>query len=536
MNDRFRDTDYKEVNAWRRPAPLARRAAMACYGWQSPGWSLFWAIAASTPFLAAAVFAPALLSLSPTVDMIAPIAEARAALAGQVSLADLDAPFYALLLMVADMFADTPGRIHLIAKAMAAALVVYPMAYFASSRFPALQTILLVTGFTAYVASPFAGVADFGLAILLTCALVFVSASADFSKRRARAEGILAGAGLFSLWMMSPAMSLAGFAALSACPFLSGRRGLYRYGAALGGFAVLALIAEYFVPGLNLARAAAASAIFDRPAGLGGGEAAIGLSGVAVSAGVVMLSAAIFGGREHVKSWAAAAGLILVAFGAARISGANGLPVFIMAASLACFSVASPFYDGLFRSHDRASVSVALTAASLTLFWAVALIVHSAGQFSLQLNVAKQARSDIRAELGLVQPGGPSIAKWIEEGRFSTPEAREFLALAPVDQSVMLLEAASRARAITDEGLNVAFLTGSDTACVLAHKRDCRADGPAAANAANVVFVPRLEMGPASAAAKNRMEALLYTEFKLIERTALWEIWLRRGAAAPSTL
>ena len=79
---------------------------------------------------------------------------------------------------------------------------------------------------------------------------------------------------------------------------------------------------------------------------------------------------------------------------------------------------------------------------------------------------------------------------------FSTPEAREFFALAPVDQSAMLLEAASRAKAIAAEGVGVAILTGADTACVLAEARNCRADGPAAANAANVVFVPRLESRP----------------------------------------
>jgi hypothetical protein len=124
----------------------------------------------------------------------------------------------------------------------------------------------------------------------------------------------------------------------------------------------------------------------------------------------------------------------------------------------------------------------------------------------------------------------------VEEGRFSTPEAREFFALTPVDQSAMLLEAASRARQLAGAGVEVAFLTGSDTACVIAGVRECRADGPAAANAANIVFVPRLDMDPKTAAAKGRSEALLYTQFRMVEQTALWEIWVRRDAPAPAKL
>ena len=267
-----------------------------------------------------------------------------------------------------------------------------------------------------------------------------------------------------------------------------------------------------------------------------GGEGAAGLSGVAVSAVVVLMTAIIFGGREHRRGWISAFGLGVAALISARIVGASAMPVFVMMAAIACFGVASPFYDGLFRNHDRASVSVALAAATLSLFWTCAIVVHSVGQFSLQYQAAKAAPENIRTELALVQPGGPTIARWVEEGRFSTPEAREFFALAPVDQSAMLLEAASRARELSAQGLDVAILTGGDTACVLAKRKLCHADGPAAATAANVVFVPRLDLDPATKEAKGRAEALLYTEFRLVDQTALWEVWVRRGSAAPASL
>ncbi len=522
--------------AWRRSAPLARKAAMAAFSWQHPRWTFLFAVLASAPFILAALIAPALLSLSPTVDMIAPIAEARAVRAGEAAMTGQAAPFYLFLLMAADLFADAPGRIHLIAKAFAAILVAFPAAYFASSRLPALQSVLLTAALAAFVAAPFAGPAEFALALFLVCAFCFVSGSADNGVRRARREGVITGVALFTLWMLSPVFSLAGFIALSACPFLSGRCGLSRYAATLAMFAAFAAVTELFLPGVNLARAGAATGIFNVDAILAGQEGTMGLGAVAVSTAAVLAGAAVFGGREHVRGWAAALGLLIVAFAAARIADANAMPVFVLVAAIAVFSVASPYYDGLFRNHDRASVSIALTAATLTLFWTGVIIAHAAGQFTLQHSASKTAPEHIRTQLALVQPGGPTIARWIEEGRFSTPEAREFFALAPVDQSAMLLEAASRARAIAAEGQDVAILTGADTACVLAGRRDCRADGPAAASAANVVFVPRLDLDPATTAAKGRAEALLFTEFKLIEQTAFWDIWVRRGAAVPSGL
>lgn len=536
MSATYDDFDDDGDFAWRRPAPLARRAAMAMFSWRDPGWTFLFALVASVPFVLAALAAPALLSLSPTVDMIAPIAEARAAAAGQTAITAHEAPFYLFLLMAADLFADTPGRIHLIAKALSAVLVVYPVAYFVSSRLPILQGVLLTAALAAFVASPFAGPAELALAMFLTCAFCFVSGSADNAPGRARFEGLMAGAALFVLWMLNPVFSLAGFIALSACPFLSGRCGLSRYAATLAMFAALAALTEYFLPGMNVARASAATGVLNIDIVFESQEGAVGLGAVAVSAVVVLVAAAVFGGREHIRGWAAALGLCLVAFAAARVADANAMPVFVLASAVAVFSVASPFYDGLFRNHDRASVAVALTAATLTLFWTGFIAAHAAGQFSLQYQVAQAAPEDIRTELALVQPGGPTIARWIEEGRFSTPEAREFLALAPVDQSAMLLEAASRAKAIAAEGLDVAILTGADTACVLAERRQCRADGPAAASAANVVFVPRLELDPATTAAMGRAEAMLYTNFKLVERTAFWEIWVRREAAMPHSL
>ncbi|MEM8935525.1 MAG: hypothetical protein AAGC77_03870 [Pseudomonadota bacterium] len=515
--------------AWRRPAPFARRAGIALYSWQDPSWSFIWSIILAMPFIIAAFWAPALLSLTPTIDIIAPIAEARAVKAGEASLADQGAPLFLVLLMAGDIFADAPGRIHLLAKALGATLVAYPLAYFVSTRLPLVQASMLTAAITASVAAPFAGSAELALALFLVCAICFISGSADKSPGRARGEGLAAGVALYALWLLNPVFALAGIAVLSACPFLSTGGGLWRYATTLFAFALFGGLAEYLAPGINLARADAASGVLTLATDFAGSEGAIGVGGVAVSAIVVIATAAIFGGREHVRGWLTASVLGLLAFACARLVGASAIPALIVAAAIACFSVASPFYDGIFRNHDRASVSAALSAGALTLFWTVAIVVHAGGQFALQHRAATEAQEDIRTELALVQPGGPTIARWVEEGRFSTPEARQLFALAPIDQSAMLLEAAARARPIAAKGHKVAILTGADTACVIADDRDCLADGPTAANAAKVVFVPRLDFDDRAAEAKGRSEALLITEFRLAEKTALWEIWIRRG-------
>lgn len=518
---------------WRRPAPMARRLAKLLYGWRTPGLVVFLALLAALPFVLAAAFAPALLSLAPTVDLIAPIADARAVAGGAAPLSAEAAPLYSLLLLLGDGFADAPGRIHLVAKAFAAALVVCPLVYFSSVRFPAAMSVLFAAALAAYVAAPFSGPEEIALALFLVAALAFACAPADDSARRARAEGALGGVLLAALWLSSPAFALAGFVALSACPFLTGPAGLRRYASALVVFIALAGLCELLSPGLNLVRASAASGLFSNGVFIGG-ESAVALGGVAASSAIVIFCAAVFGGGEYARGWGAGLALIAVAFVAARLSGANPTPVFLFGAAFAALSVSSPFYDGVFRSHDRASTALAISAASLTLFWTASLIAHGAGQFVLQQRVAAEAPANIRAELALVQPGGPTIAKWVEEGRFSTPEARELFALGPVDQSAMLLEAAAQAKKIASHGVDVAILTGSDAACVIADRRKCRADGASAASAANVVFVPRLDLDPATAAAKGRSEALLYTEFRLAEQTPLWDVWVRRGASLPA--
>jgi len=522
---------HSDIHPWRAAAPRARRATMALYAWREPGHGFIFSLVVALAFVVLCAASPALLSLTPTLEMIGPVAQARAIGAGAIDLSTTSAPFHVLLLQLADLAADTPGRIHLLSKAIAAALLAMPLAYLLSVRFPTAQTILFSAAMAAFICAPFAGAGDIALTYYIAFAVVTLCAPADEARFRAVIEGIIGAFLLFALWMMNPVISLLGFLTLAACPFVSGRRGLDRYFSILLFFAALVGVTELLFSGLNIARADAVTTAILQTGDMVT-SSGLGLVGIAVSTAIVIFSAAIFGGRAHWRGWGVAAVFLALSSIAAHLAGANAMPLFALAAAIACLSVASPFYDGIFRAHDRASISVSASVAALTLFWTAALVVHATSQFALQYRVAKTASQEIVAELGLVQPGGSQIAQWIEEGRFSTPEARELLALAPVDQSMMLLEAAAHAKRFENAGADVAILTAADTACVINAFRKCVSDGNAAASTANIILVPRIDLSTATSAVKAKAEVLLYTEFKMVNQTPFWDVWVRRENGA----
>ncbi len=526
------DGDTADGIYWRRPAPIARRLARCFYAWRNPGLVFLASCLAAFPFIAAALFAPALLSFAPTADMLAPIAEARAVISGAADTRLVQDPFFLMLLLAADLCVDTPGRIHLLAKAIGAAIIVAPLAYMASIRLPALQSIFLTGALGAYAAAPFAGSGELAFALLTVLCLGFLSAPAKNGIARNIIESVFSGAALFCLWMSAPVFALAGFLALSVCPFVGGKAGGVRYAITLIAFAALTGLVEVLLPGMVAARAAAMTALVETAASVSV-EPLLSMTTIAVGAGLVIFLSMVFGGAGHVKAWAPALGIALVASAASLIAGVSVWPALVVAGAIAAFSTASPFYDGIFRQHDRATVAIACVAALITMASGLAIGGQTAMQLSLQHKVAQSAPEEIRRKLALVQPGGTDIAQWIEDGRFSTPEARALFSLAPTEQSQLLLAAAEKARRLSDAGAQVAILTAADSACILLDNQPCHADGPSAAARATIVLAPRLDLDPSTVKAKNKAEALLYTEFRLVQQSAFWDVWARRDASTP---
>ncbi|MBB5517855.1 hypothetical protein [Amphiplicatus metriothermophilus] len=516
---------------WRAPAPLARRLAAIPYSWLGPRATMTLALVAAAPFVAAPALAPALLSSAPLSETLAPVAAARALAAGEAESAH--APLYMLFLLAGDMFADAPGRVRLFAGAFAAALTALVIAWIAAARFPAVAAAGLTAILAGYVAAPEAGAGELGLAFFLVAAIAFLAAPACEDAPRARIEGVLGGLCLAASWMSAPAPALAGLAALSASPFLTGRAGAQRYVAGVATFALILGSAELIAPGIAAERAGALPAAVSTNIS-SRSDSATASSGAAVIAALVVFAAAVFGGRAHARGWAAAAAFILLAAVAARAAGADAAPAFLFGAAIAAFSTASPFYDGIFRVHDRASVATGALAACLVLAGTAAFVQIAAQRLIAQHEAAVLAPAETRVALGLVHSGAPRAERWIREGRFTASEAQQALPLAPADQAAMLLAAAEEARVYARYGLDVAILAGVDAACLLGLRRTCASDGAAATHEAAVALVPRLDLDPATAAAKVRSQAVLYTDFRLVEATPLWDVWVRRGATLPA--
>lgn len=535
MGETYRNDEGDDAYQWRAPAPAARAATMALYLWRGAPLSALIALAAAIPAMIAALTAPALLSYAPTADLLAPIAEARAMASGAGAFSSATAPFNLALLLGGDFVFEAPGRIHLGARAIAALIAAATIAVFASVRFSLAQTALLSAAAAAYVAAPLSGPQELSLALLMTVALTFVCAPAQETRLRAALEGALAGLVLVALWMSSAILALFGVAALSACPFLSGRRGFIRYASAIIAAGSCVALAEAAAPGAAAARAASVT----HSLASAGGAAALSvfdIAALALGAVIVLMVAAIFGGREHARNAWTAAAFLLIGWAAALVAGAEAAIIFPFAAAIAVFSTSSPFYDGVFRAHDRASIAVSGAAALLTLGLGAGLFAQSAEQFVRQAQAGAAAPAGIVEAFAIVQPPEPAIARWVAEGRFATAEARALFPLAPADQSAMLASAGVQARALGAQGYEVAILAEGDIACVIAGRRDCASDGRAAARRAKIVFVPRIDLDAASAALKGKSEALLYTEFRKVDETADWDIWVRRGVTLPASL
>ncbi len=532
-------TSYREEDAdaflWRAPAPAARAATMALFLWRDGPTAMLIALAAAIPAAIASIAAPALLTYAPTADLLAPIAEARAFASGATSLPDASSPYNLALLLGGDLLFEAPGRIHLGAKALAALIAAIAAAAFASVRFSLLQTAFLTAATAAYVAAPLSGPKEAAFALLMAVAVAFVSAPAQETRFRAAIEGAAAGLVLMSLWFSSATLALFGVAALSACPFLSGRRGFFRYASAIIVAGLCAAAAEIAAPGVAAARAATVTDIFTSSSGAAA-PSMFDVASLALGAIVILLIAAIFGGREHARNAASATGFLLAGGAAALVAGAEAALVFPFAAAIAVFSTASPFYDGVFRAHDRASIAVSGAAALLTLGLGTAILAQSADQFVRQARAAAAAPAGITKAFAIVQPPERAIERWVEEGRFATSAARALFPLMPADQSAMLMAAGAQARSLGAQGYEVAILAEGDIACVIAGRRDCASDGRTAAARAKIVFVPRINLDAASAALKDRSEALLYTEFRKVDETADWDIWVRRGVTLPATV
>ncbi|MEO0878075.1 MAG: hypothetical protein AAFY22_00035 [Pseudomonadota bacterium] len=552
--------------AGRRAAPRARALTKPLYQWSTFKAAMAASLIAVSPFLVAAFLAPALMTTAPAGDIIAPIARARAFADGALDLTLSPVPFQLLIFSLADMIAAAPGRIHLVAKAIVAALIALPLAFFAARRF-SLPAAAAMTGVVAAgVLAPLAGAGAWTTGLLIAAATPMLTPPATGGARLAIGEGVLAGLLLFCLWLAAPVVWIAGLAALTAAPFLSGRAGPARYLAALMALLACAGAGELLAPGLAMARAEAGAALLTD-----GGAWGMLLSGIVTgqmisteigaadglvaSVGVVLFLAAVFGGSPAWRSWAAALGFLVIAVVAVGLAAAPFWPLLLCAAVIATFSTGSPFYDGVFDRPQPATVAIAGAAGALTLFWCAAFAVDAGRQFARQAELAERAPRDTLSALALipVTPAAPltitaldasAAGKSVAGNRFGGNAfgGDGFNGARRGDPSAILLAAAREAERWSQTGADVAILANADIACVISAPRRCFESGAAAAHAAAIVVAPRVALDALDGTAGEDLsvgghataEALLYTHFKKVSQNQFWDIWVRRGHANPA--
>lgn len=517
----------RNPSPWRRPAPVARFVARALYGWQDGRVSIGFGALAALPFVAAAALAPALLSPAPTAELLSPVAAARGVATGAYALSDVMRPFAAVLALMGEAFADTPGRIHLAGKAAAALLLGAAFASVAAVRLPLAFVMAGAAALAAVIVAPAAGADDVAVAALAVILTTLLAPPPAIGRRRAQGEGMMSGVLLFGLWLAGPLFWLCACAALCATPFVAGRLSLLRHVATLIVFAAAIGAAELAAPGLFSARALTVSD-FVRKAQMFSATASLSWS--ANAAAIVIVMTLIFGGVEQARGWLIAAGVGAVGVVVETLGGVGAGPIFILAAALAAASTVSPFYDGIFRDHDRGSIAAATAAAALTLSASLASVAGSAAGLAEQARVAQTTDPEVRAALGLAAPPGSAFAEWIAARGGDTATADAAPALTAADQARVFALAFHAARQITARDGNVAILTAPDAACALRLTRVCRKDGLAAVTAADIVYSPRWRLDPATMAARQKSEAMLYTEFTRVEETPFWDVWRRRDA------
>lgn len=534
MSDGDVQDGYEDV--WRRDAPAARRVAEGLFGWFAPWQGPLAAAVLLAPLFILAGLSPALLSQNGPVETLAPFASARAWLSG-ASAAEIAAggwgPAPLGLVGGASFLAGSAGLSLLWAQLAAAVLGFAAMSYLALARFSTAAAAGAALLAAASVAAPLSGAGGYGWSVLLWLAAAALAAPADEGAARLRIEGVLCGLGLFVLWNTTAAFFLAGVFAMLAAPWTGGRRGLAMLLIAAGVATALAAGMYFVAPGLNMARLLAALAeLHAAPARLL--ASGVGITGYLGGAGAALAIVAIFAGGEEARAWVPAVLFAAVSFILAAICGANAAPGVILAALIACFSTASPFYDGVFAAKERGAVAAALGAGALSLLGVVHFAAYSTGLAAAQYEAARTA-PDALKRVGLAYAGGTqalSAARWLDDGLVTLKDAHADGLFSPAVRALALAQGAEFAQ---QRGRGrIAILASADVATAFFARKAGAIDGRRAAADADFVLAPRFALENNSAAVNDSAEGLLFSQFRLADETPLWQVWERRAPVVAS--
>ncbi|MCI5044193.1 MAG: hypothetical protein MRY72_05795 [Aquisalinus sp.] len=468
-----------------------------------------------------------LLVIVSPMDVLAIWLDARAIMVGADALtvasqALVDGNFLHLMFVnMAAVFEGTPGEILLRAQGMMAIVMVLPLAYGATMRLPLLPAVIWSLFVIMMVLVPPQGAltasSAFSSAIFLWLGLITWARPHKAMLRCAQAEGLVAGLGLWILYMSALPLFVVAIIGLVAALILQQRRGLVFILMTSAVFLILAACSEL------LCQMLLGNSLFQlRVQGLTVKPEMVDM-GLPHLLAVVISTVAILT-RSANSLMVGALLIVLMVMGgfALVVVGFNPLPAFLLVVLIATF--------GHTNSHERNEMLFApRSALSGTLSLSViSLSVLSLAVFEGSKSLTDQYKAQPleQAEmLGFSFASEPHYARLIIERQLDPIVLTKGVQLSAADQALLMGEGLSLAAEMHQQQRAVALVSGGDLSLLAAPYLTAK-------EAAQFVLAPRIAIDTKTDEARISAQPVLYTQYRKAPKSEqlspVYELWVRQ--------
>ncbi len=479
-----------------------------------------------TPFLYLVFFAPSLFVTDPTMEVLSVWLDARAIIAEPPSLATMSEALregsflYMMLLNTATELGATPGQSILMAQGAMVVLLLLPLSYGAAMRMPLLPALLLTAFILSAILVPVAGIlsgqAAISMAVFLWMSLITYARPYRSMQRCAQLEGVLAGFGLWFLYMTAMPLFLAAFVGFLAALVLQLRRGLVFATMAVGVFMLIGASTElfsYLMLGEGL--------VLFRLADLTGGYTAAPW-GVQhwLALAALPLSLLIHEKQSIVQAFCLSALLVVGSIGLIA-NGQDVLPLLALAAFLALFARAGQPMERITIHTPREALTGLLAIAFVPVFIAGLDIARTGTGLLAQFQRTPLTQT---AEMGFSFADQPKLADLVI-GRKIDPMVANDFEFTPADQAVLMKEGLKVVNHLLSEKKPVAFVSAGN----LTSLYDISV---IEVGAAHMVVTPKLSIDSLTDQARVTNQGVLYADYKRVQRqeqiSPVYDIWVKR--------
>ncbi len=525
MHDTMYDKDQPYVES--RTSPVLSFIARIPFFNANPLLAVLVSLLLIAPFLYLVWFAPSLFVTDAPMAVLAKWLDARAIVDQPPSLAIADAALqdgsflYLMLVNAGTTLSATPGQAMLIAQALMALILVGPLSYGSAMRLPLLPSLVLTLFILFMLLSPAAGILGAekanAVAVFLWLTLISYGRPGRVVLACAQTEGVLAGIGLWYLYMSATPLFLAAFAGLIAALIIQERRGLVFTSMALSILLILGASSE-----LLAYMALEHWLVVSRLEALGSLEAVMPIQLPHLLAFIAIPLGLLLRQNSGIVTFLLLSLMIGTGGTALIFFGADILPLLILCGLMAVFSNGG--------GRERATIA-RMESSALAGMMAITLM-----PFVVVTSNTIQAGQDLFAQYGrpaLVETASfgfsfedkPERAQLILSRKLDPAFATKAYHLTPADQAVLMQEGLHLVEKLVAKSTTVGLVSAADMS------RLC-ADAEKQLHKADIVLTPRLAIDPLTNEARMSSQRLLYAEYKRAERTEqispVYDIWVRR--------